>query len=476
MGASAIISVAIYLALLVWIALGSRKKHQSSNDFILGSRKMNFWLTALAAHASDMSSWIFMGYPAAIYGTGLFSAWAAIGLTTFMFLNWQFVAPRLRTMTESYNSLTISSFFESRFADVSGSLRVFTALISLVYYTIYISAGLVALGILIHTLFGIDYFWGISIGIFIIVPYLFVGGYVTLAWTDLFQGIFLMFAIVIVPIAAYPLYAAAPASAALDFAGSREAFLPDLEPYTLLSIAFLVCGWGLGYFGQPHILTKFMGIDDVKNMAKSKWVGISWQTISLTAATFVGVIGVKFFSSPLVSDELVFIDMVTSIFPSVIAAFILCAILGATITCMDSQILVLASNLTEDFYKKLLRKTASSKELLVVSRASIFLIALISYVIACNTSSTIYSIVSYAWFGLGASFGPLVLFSLFSKNANRYGAWGGVLTGALVAGVWPLINNHFEINVPTLIPGFLISCFTIWTVSSITQIKNTEAA
>jgi len=181
-----------YLSILVFIGFKSHLKHQTSTDFILGSRKMNFWLTALAAHASDMSSWIFMAYPAVIFSTGLINIWVAVGLTFFMFLNWHYVAPKLRKMTEHYNSLTLPSFFESRFQDTSGFLRISTVIISLVYYTVYISAGLVGLGILIETLFGVPYLFGVSIGILIIIPYLFIGGYVTLAWTDLFQGIFLI--------------------------------------------------------------------------------------------------------------------------------------------------------------------------------------------------------------------------------------------------------------------------------------------
>ncbi len=435
---------------------------------------MNFWLTALAAHASDMSSWIFMAYPAVIFSIGLSQAWAAIGLTLFMFLNWQFVAPKLRTMTESYDSLTLSSFFESRFSDTSGSIRVITVIASLIFYTIYISSGLVALGILTQTLFGFNYIVGVTLGVLIIIPYLFIGGYVTLAWTDFFQGLFLMCVIVFVPL--YAVFHIGSFQAVIDTVRTKanfEGFIPSHSFTGYLSILFLLSGWGLGYFGQPHIVTKFMGIEDVKKMPKSKWIGITWQTISLSAATFVGIVALTFYqTAPLRDNQLVFIDMALYLFNPFIATFILCAILGATITCMDSQILVLSSNLTEDFYKRIIRKDASSKELLIVSRISIIIIAIISYAIACTTSSSIYSLVSYAWFGLGASFGPLMLFSLYSKRSNRFGAWGGLISGSLVALIWPLINNAFDLSVPSIIPGFLISSFTIWALSSITQFKN----
>lgn len=465
-----------YLSILVFIGFKSHLKHQTSNDFILGSRKMNFWLTALAAHASDMSSWIFMAYPAVIFSTGLINIWVAVGLTFFMFLNWHYVAPKLRKMTEHYNSLTLPSFFESRFQDTSGFLRISTVIISLVYYTVYISAGLVGLGILIETLFGVPYLFGVSVGILIIIPYLFIGGYVTLAWTDLFQGIFLICAIVLVPLYALPEIGGIKGlQTALQAKKSLEGIFPSFSFLTCFKIFSLITSWGLGYFGMPHILTKFMGIKNVEEMPKSKWFGISWQIISLTAATFVGLIGVAFFAKTgLVDDQLVFINIVTSLFTPFTAAFILCAILGATITCMDSQILVLASNLTEDLYKKVVKKEASSRELLFVSRLSVLAVAVISYILAITTSSSIFSIVSYAWFGLGASFGPLVIFSLYAKSVTRMGAFSGIISGALIAGFWPLVNNFIPVDIPTLIPGFFISSFTIWLVSIMTRNKQVE--
>ncbi len=465
-----------YLSILVFIGYKSHLKHQTSTDFILGSRKMNFWITALAAHASDMSSWIFMAYPAVIFATGLINVWVAIGLTFFMFLNWHFVAPKLRRMTEHYNSLTLPSFFESRFQDTTGFLRISTVVISLVYYTVYISAGLVGLGILIETLFGVPYLLGVSLGILVIIPYLFIGGYVTLAWTDLFQGIFLIFAIVLVPLYALPKVGGIEGlKAAVLAKKSLEGMIPNNSPLTYFKIFSLITSWGLGYFGMPHILTKFMGIKNVEDMPKSKWFGITWQIISLTAATFVGLIGVAFFTQTgLQDDQLVFVNMVTTLFSPFVGAFILCAILGATITCMDSQILVLASNLTEDLYKKVLRKDASSKELLLTSRLSVLIVAIIAYILAISTSSTIFAIVSYAWFGLGASFGPLVIFSLYVKSTTRIGACAGIITGALISCFWPLINKFIPIDIPTLIPGFFISSFTIWLVSFMTKRKDLE--
>ncbi len=462
---SAIFPVLLYTLILLAVGVASRKKRQTSNDFLLGSRKMNFWVTALAAHASDMSSWIFMAYPAVLFSFGMIKVWVAIGLSLFMFLNWQFVAPKIRIMTEKYESLTLSSFFESRFNDTSGAIRIFTAISSFIFYIVYISTGLVSLGLLMQTLFHIPYPIGVTIGVFIILPYLLIGGYITLAWTDLFQGLFLFVVILFVPF--FMIYKMGGFEVLSHV--KMAALIPDWKPATLLSIFFSMTSWGLGYFGQPHIVTKFMGIKNPKDIPKSKWVGMTWQLFSLLGATLIGLVGIVYFQNGLADSQLVFINMVLDSFAPLLAVFILCAILGTTITCTDSQILVLVSNLTEDFYKKILRKNASSRELIIVSRINILVIAAITYVISLFTTSSIFDIVSYAWFGLGASFGPLVLFSLYSKQANKYGAWAGIIVGTTIAAVWPLINRLFSFEVPTLIPAFALSSLSIWLVSLATK-------
>lgn len=462
-------AIAIYVAILFTIGFWSYRGHKTATDFIIGARSLNFWLTALAAHASDMSSWLFMGFPAIIYTGGVFNAWFAVGLTFFMFLNWLIVAPRVRIQTEEYNSLTFSSFFESHFHDTSGLIRIFTAVMSFVFYTIYISAGIVGLGLLIETLFTIPYVIGISVGIFIIIPYLFIGGYTTLAWLDLFQGLFLMVVIVVVPIIVLPKVGGFQGvSQALDTYHLSKSLLPNLKLETLWQVFIGVCGWGIGYFGQPHIITKFMGIRKVKDMKKSMAVGVSWQIITMTFATLIGLVAVPYFHGGLHNPELAFVSMVKQTFPPMIMAFILCAVLAATISTMDSQILVLASSLTEDFYKRIFRKMASAKELLWISRLFVLIVAAISFVIAFFKVSTIYSLVFYAWSGLGSSFGPLLLFSLYSKKANRYGAWAGILVGGCIALVWPIFNH----TVSPLIPGFLFSSLAIWLVSYFTRNKH----
>ncbi|NNM44345.1 MAG: sodium/proline symporter [Chlamydiae bacterium] len=464
-------AVFIYLCIVFFVGFLSYRRNLTATDFIIGDRSLNYWLTALAAHASDMSNWLFMGYPSVIFLRGMPSAWTAIGLLIFMFLNWQIVAPKIRIATEQYNSLTFSSFFESRLADTSGLIRVFTAVMSFIFYTIYISAGLVGMGLLTETLFNIHYNFGISIGILIVIPYVFFGGYRTLAWIDLFQGLFLMCVVIFVPLYLLPkIGGIAGMMASIEAKGLPTSLIPDFSGLSLLEIFFIATGWGLGYFGQPHIVTKFMGIKNVQEINKSKWIGMSWMVLSLSAATLVGLVGIAFFSTGKLDDpQQVFIEMVKLTFHPMIIGFMLCAVVAATINNMSSQVLVLCSSITEDFYKRIFHKNASSKELLLVSRLGVLLVSAVAYLIAYQELSTIYSLVFYAWSGLGSAFGPLLIASLYSTRVNKYGAWAGILVGGIVSGVWPFINPYFTLEIPSMIMGFSTSMIAIFLVSSLTR-------
>ncbi len=459
-------AILIYFSVLLSIGIISYQKQLSASDFIIGSRSMNYWLTALAAHASDMSSWLFMGYPAAILLGGVFKAWAAIGLVLFMFLNWVLVAPKIRIATEQYNSLTFSSFFESRLADTSGIIRIFTAIMSLIFYTIYLSAGLVGLGLLLEILFNLDYHLGILIGIVVVIPYVFIGGYTTLAWIDLFQGIFLMCVIIIVPLYILPKIGGwNEMFSQIESKNLTTQLIPDFSTKTFAIILLEMLGWGLGYFGQPHIITKFMGIRHVHEIWKSRNVGMSWMIISLSAATLVGLVGIAFFKTSLADPEQVFIEMVRATFHPFLIGLILCAVLAATINAMSSQVLVVSSSLTEDFYKRIFHKTASPKELLIVSRLGVIIVGVFAFFIAYGNITSIYSLVLYAWSGLGAAFGPLLLLSLYTKSINKVGAWAGILLGGGVSAIWPYCNRIFQMDIPSIIPAFFISLFAILIVS-----------
>lgn len=466
-----VIAFFLYFLILLAIGLFSHKKQTSSADFIVGNRSLNFWLTALSAHASDMSAWLFMAFPAALFIKGLPGFWIALGLILGMFLNWQFIAEKLRRETEKYNSFTLSTFFERRFLDSTGVLRVLTALMSLVYLTIYLGSGLYAMGLLFNSIFGIDYYLGISIATFVVLTYVFFGGFITVAWTDFVQGMFLLFVITFVAISSY-LHLPEGWSSIKLVASERSVsldWIDSVSMYGVLGIVFSILMFGLGYFGQPHIITKFMGIKTPSEMKKAKYLGMTWQVLSLTAAGMIGLVGLAFFPDGLAKPELVFVEIVKSLFHPFLIGFFLCGMIAANMSTMDSQILVCASVLSEDFYKHIFKKNASPLELLRASRASVLLISAAAFLIASFTNSTISSMVLYAWSGLGSSFGPLVIMSLYDSKSNRQGAIAGILVGGLISGFWPIMNPYLSsIAIPSIIPGFFSGLLAIYLVSRMT--------
>lgn len=464
-----------YFGLLLLIGIIFHKKQKTSTDFIIGNRTLNFWVVALSAHASDMSAWLFMAFPATIFTLGLPQAWTALGLVLGMFANWHFVAPKLRTMTEKLNCITLPSFFEKRFSEESGFLRVISALMMIIFFTFYLSAGFIAMGYLFESLFGIDYIVGLSIAVFVIVGYTFIGGYTTVAWVDLFQGIFLLAVIILVPIIAYNKVGGwdAITTSALQQKIPLSPFA-DSSATSTISFFSLALGWGLGYFGMPHIITKFMGLKDVTEMNKSKWLGMSWQVIALTAAGIIGVIGIAYFPSGLDKPQMVFVEMVKDLFHPLGVGFILCGILAANLSTMDSQILVCGSVLSEDLYKHFAKEKASQNTLLLISRMGVVLVSGIALVLAFDRNATILDTVLYSWSGLGSAFGPLVLVSLYSNRVNKYGAIAGVIVGGVTVMVWPYLNRLItDYTILQMIPGFFCSLVAIYVVSSMT--KNTEA-
>lgn len=461
-----------YLAIILIAGVWSSRSVKSSSDFILGNRSMNFWLTAMSAHASDMSSWLFMGYPAVILTGGLFNAWTAIGLVVCMWLNWKLVAPKIRTMTEKLDCSTMSSFFEKKFNDTSGVLGVLTACFCLLFYSVYICAGLVSLGVLFENLFGLPYVMGISLGALIVLTYVTSGGFIAIAWLDLIQGLFLLGVILFIPVYLY--YSDSSTEVLFNQILSQDklsALFPDFSGLTLLSIISLVLGWGLGYFGQPHIITKFMGIKNASEINKSKIVGMVWMILALLGATCVGLLGSKSISDP----QMVFVNLVQHAFHPFLVGLVLCSIIAATINVICSQVLVLSSTISEDIYKKIAKKKVSSEHLLKVSRLGVVGVTIIAFGIAFMNYKSIYELVLYAWSGLGAAFGPLLVFSLYAKNLNRYAAYTGIISGGVIAALWPLTDNLMPVQINALVPAFLVSLLLIYTVTKITSKQEEKA-
>ncbi len=452
-----LIAFAIYLSILLVIGFIAYQRSKNSADFTLGGRSLGPWVTAIAAHASDMSGWLFMGFPAVIYATGTLQIWTAVSLTFFMYLNWKIIAPRIRVLTEQYNALTLSTFFEKHFNDVKGKLRVTSALFCLYFFTIYISANLITMGRLFESTFGLSYALGICIGV-LVVFYVLLGGFFSISWIDFFQGLFLLVAIIFVP--CYALYAlptqAAPAgiwSAITNFAAENNRslnFFPGFNNHDLLIVLNEVI-WGLGYFGQPHIITKFMGIRDVTTIKKAQWIGLSWQMITLSAAILVGFVGMLYFPQGMANNDFIFINLVQQLLPTMLAGFVLCAILATSINVMGAQVLVSASVLSEDLFGPFFHNL-SDRVIMHISRLSIVGICGLSLLIAYfNPNIGIFGFVKYAWTGLGCTFGPLMLASVCGMRTTTQGAFYCILAGGCAAALWPLLGSQ----IPAMIPGFV---------------------
>ena len=467
--AATVISFSVYLVFLMSIGVYFYKKTANLEDYLIGGRKMGSWVTALSAQASDMSGWLLMGLPGAVYLGGFSQAWIAVGLFIGTVLNWKYVAARLRVYTEKTDSMTLPSFFEDRFGDPTGLLRIISAAIILLFFTIYSASGLVASGKLFESLFNIDYTLAVSFGGLAIVMYTFLGGFMAVSWTDFFQGILMFFAITIVPTIAYG--EVGGISSITEIAAETGVSLSMMPEGFTLAAVISALAWGLGYFGQPHILARFMGIDSIKKVAAARQIAVVWVAISLTAAVFVGIIAVPMF--PEIADsEKVFIEMIAEIFNPWVGGILLAAILSAIMSTIDSQLLVSSSTLTEDFYNKIVQREASEAEKMWAGRVFVILIAVIAFILALNPENTVLDLVAYAWAGLGAAFGPAVLFALFSKKTS----WRSILTGMLVGTITLVFwkESGLGAELYEIVPGFFINCFIIFIVDKFYSQQNKE--
>jgi sodium/proline symporter len=454
-----LIAFGIYFSILLSIGFYFYSKNKNESDFAVGGRSLNYWVTALSAQASDMSDWLFMGFPGLIYFAGLNKIWVAVGLVIFMFLTWHVIAERFRVATEQYNSLTLASFFQKHFADESGIIRLLTGIICIYFFVFYISAGLMGLGKVFEAAFSISYHSGIIIGFIITILYTLLGGLFAIAWSDLFQGTFLLLMIILVPV--YTIMHVGGLQSALTIIGDKDPAFLFWQPTNWITTIISMCSWGIGYFGQPHILINFMSIDKPENMRKAKYVGISWQILALSSAVFVAIAGKAYFSTELINQEMIFINLVQSLFSPFFAGFILCAILAATISTINTQSLVSGSLLAHDLIQPLFKSSFSEKDKVILSRISLVLFPLASVALAWNPTHNILNTVLYAWSGLGASFGPIVLLALYKKNISRLGVIAGLSLGALISILWP----YLESDISTLIVGFVANMIITLLVS-----------
>lgn len=467
MNQSVLITFLLYFVFMFGIGIYFYTKSKDLSDYILGGRSLNGWVTALSAQASDMSGWLLLGLPGAAYLSGLEAGWIAIGLLIGTYINWKFIARRFRIYTEmAGDAITIPDYLENRFGDKSKSLRVISASFILFFFLIYTSSGFVAGATLFETVFGLDYHLALTIGAVLVISYTFLGGYLAVSWTDFFQGILMFSAIIIVPVAG--IISLGGFNQTIDIVKTIDPMVlnmfKDSSGHSLAGITIISSmAWGLGYFGQPHILVRFMGIKSANEIKKARIIAMVWVTLCLGGAVAVGLVG-KALVTELADAETIFMTMVGLTFHPIIAGILLAAILAAVMSTADSQLLVTASAISEDFYKVLIRKNASNKELLLVSRLTVIVVAIIAYIIASDPTNSVMGLVSYAWAGFGATFGPVIIMSLYWKNMNKWGA----LTGLVLGGVTTIVFKSLGTALYEIVPGFIVAIIAVYLVSKFT--------
>ena len=459
-----------YLAALIGFGILFYQYTNTLSDYILGGRKLGSGVAALSAGASDMSGWLLLGLPGAVYAAGLNQIWLAIGLSVGAYLNWQFVARKLRKYTEvAQDSITLPDYFEYRFQDKSRMLRVISALVILIFFAVYTASGLVAGATLFESAFDLNRQIALWTGTIIIVAYTFLGGFLAVSWTDFFQGILMFLALIAAPVMIIVTYMSWDEIIATT-SSIDPAYVDVFSGMTTIGILSLLA-WGLGYFGQPHILSRFMAIRSEKHVPKAKMIAMIWMVFALYGAVFVGFTGIAFFAeSPLPAgdQEIVFLELTQVLFNPWIAGIILAAILSAVMSTVDSQLLVCSSAIAEDFYKAFLKPKAPEKELVWVGRFAVIGVAIVALILAYNPDNLVLDLVAYAWAGFGASFGPVVILSLFWKQMTRNGALAGMITGAATVLIWENLGlilpgvEHEIISLYSIIPGFILSTLAIY--------------
>ncbi len=461
-----------YLIMMLAIGVIAYKRTSSSSDYFLGGRSLGPWPSALSAGASDMSGWLLLGLPGYAYAAGIEAFWLAGGLLVGTWANWLINAKRLRTYSITTDSLTLPEFLSRRFSDNSKMIQTISAFFILLFFLFYTSSGLVAGGKLFETVFGLDYTTAVIIGTVCVVSYTLFGGFLAVSWTDLVQGLLMAAALLIVPIAAMQ-------GGLGQLSSDLAAINPELltlwndtkgEPLSAIAIISLAA-WGLGYFGQPHILARFKASRSNKDLDTARRIAVVWSGISMAGAMLVGLVGLVYVTNGSLGEvadgEKIFMLLVNAMFHPVIASILLAAILAAIMSTADSQLLVSSSALAEDFYKQVFKKDASPEEVVKVGRFAVILISLVALFLAMTPDSSVLGLVSYAWAGFGAAFGPAVVLSLYWDKMNRNGALAGIIVGGVTIVVWRQLTGGW-FDVYEIVPGMIFSTLAIVIVSKMT--------
>lgn len=497
------ITMIAYMAIVIIIGIAFAKKANKNTDsYFLGGRTLGPWVTAMSAEASDMSGWLLMGLPGVAYWCGIAdAAWTAIGLALGTYVNWLITSKRLRRYSEKANAITLPEFFSNRFHEKSKIIMTVAALFILIFFTVYAASCLVTCGKLFSTLFGFDYVPMMIVGAVFVLIYTIIGGFLAESASDFMQAIVMVIALIVIVVTGT--VAAGGLDAVVDNAKSIPGFFEffgianpvtdangvqqslngqplfgEAGTYGLLSVVSCLA-WGLGYFGMPQVLLRFMAIRSEKELKSSRRIATVWCLISLVIAVFIGVIGRALYPTALTTSseaENVFILLATNLLPAVLAGLVMAGILAATISSSDSYLLIAASAFSKNIFQGLIHKKASDKQVLVISRITLLAITGVAIIIALDENSVIFNIVSFAWAGFGATFGPLMLMSLFWKRINRWGAIAGMIGGGVMVFVWNLAIRPLGgiWDVYELLPAFIFSCICIVVVSLLTPAPSKE--
>ncbi|MGW7003943.1 sodium/proline symporter PutP [Streptomyces sp. NPDC054933] len=459
----------IFMLVMITVGIWVYPETQTFTEFALGGRRLNALIAALSAEASDMSGWLFLGLPGAVYAAGIGATWIAVGLIIGTYLNWRFVAPRLRTYTElANNSVTLSAYLEERFEDSSRMLRMVSATVTIVFFTIYVASGLVAGGLLFEQIFGVGFKFGLTVFTVVMTAYSVLGGFRAVSTSHSVQGTLMFLAAFTLPVIGVERLggfgglhkALADKTPTLLDMGAQASFADGQwtagKPLGVIAVISMLA-WGLGYFGQPHILARFMGIRSTRDIPKARRIGVSWVVVTLSGASLTGLLGIALIHQPLTDPETGFMVLAGQLTNPWLAGVLLVAVLAAIKSTADSQLLVTATSITEDFYRAFLNRHASDTALLWVARATVIGVALVAYGIALS-GGAVLDIVSYAWAGFGAAFGPVLLLSLYWPRMTKAGAMAGIVAGALTVGLWKHIDpllGPFQTGVYEMVPGVL---------------------
>lgn len=461
------ITFAIYLVAMLCVGVLAWRRTASMQDYLLGGRKLGSWVAALSAGSSDMSGWLLLGLPGYAYASGLESVWIAIGLLIGTWMNWRLVATRLREQTQAYgNSLTIPGFLSERYEKGLPLIRIIAALFILVFYLFYTSSGLVAAGKLFNSTFGLPYEWAVTAGLLAVVIYTLLGGFLAVSWTDTLQSLLMLAGLVLVPL--FALGVESPVSILAEKPELLDLWT-DADGISLDIIAILsLVAWGLGYFGQPHILARFMAISGAQAIPAARRIGVSWAAITLTGAILVGLAGINALAIPLTGSntETVFIKLVGMLFHPVPAGFLLAAILAAIMSTADSQLLVASSSLTEDIWGVFFKSQTPEKTRVLIGRLGVLTIAAGAWLLAMTPDSKVLDLVAYAWAGFGAGFGPAILMTLYWKGSSRLGILFGIITGGITVIVWKELSGGI-FDLYEIVPGFVLSLLAIVVFSTL---------